>query len=515
MVRLLVSLGLAFLLYGRTIGYPLIRPIEATGGWLGPTPLVEASFAIDAVIGGGADWAFRLTQILLLGLLGWVASGAVPRGTRRALILLLVVAHPMLLGSVMDPSARGELLLALVGTLALTRSGLRAGLYSLLAMAVHPLGTLLPVLGLWMPRAPKGKGRQIPWRLVAVALWWAWRLVMGGAALLGDVQNMGAGLKDAGAHAAMYARQLLFPLDPIYARTLPSFTDLEAGVGWTLWALALGGGLFFARRLKTQGVGLGAGLVLMALPLLLGSGIGPGAGGYGEARLAWPVVGMAWALSAALPLRMAAFALVPLLLGVTGIRAGDHKGPAQVWERVHETLPDDPMVQLALAHALAEVDPDRAIGLLETALVDLDDPDEKLRVRRALVQAYMLLDLKHEVRRHLAVLADPAVDGTASEMRQRCLLAAELGDEVWEVESAPITEVCAAVVAQAPEDLKLLKAAGLVAVGAGAPLEGREYLIRAVELAPEETQLRLLLSNLPLGKVEWHTSGPASPEPAQ
>jgi len=511
-LRLLAAFALSFLLYARTIGYPLIEAVEPTGTLLGANPLVELAWLAGGTIGGGADWGYRLLQVSLLALLAWVASGGVQKGARRGLVLLLVICQPMMLSAVMDPRMVGELLAAVAATLALTTRGRWAGVWTLLAVSANPVASVLPILGRFMPPDEVPSSSRWPWRIVAVAVWWGIQAALNGAEVFDSLSPGLDGLMGAGAHGVVYARQLFIPMDPIFARELPLFTDVFMIGAWIGWVLVFILGVWTTGKGRDSGPSFMAGLTVLSLPLLLSSAVGDGALVYSEARLAWPAVGMAWMLAALAPLRMASFAFVPLWFGVAGLRAGDHASPADLWDRVHSVLPEDPVVLMALGNALVDSEPDRAVGLLESALVGSQDPDEALQMRRGLVQAYMVLDRRNEARRHLAVLANPEDEGAARDMQLRCLLAAELGDAIWEVEAAPIAEICAAVVAEDPTDIKLLQAAGVATVAAGHPIEGREYLIRAVELQPEDTHLRQLLSNLPLRDVEWHTSGPAIEE---
>jgi len=506
--RLLVSLVLAFLLFGHTLGYPLLQAVPAPDTEWGWVPLVGASYALDTWLAGGADWGHRLTQVVLLGLLAWGASGAVERSWRRALVLSLVVVQPVMIGAVMDPSARGELLLAVFGTLAITSRGVAGGIWTLLALASHPLGSLVPLLG-WR-RA--GTVRRVPWRLAVVILWWAgWLAAHEG--VLGGLDSWTDGWAAAGAHAGLYVRQLAIPLEPTFWRSLPAFTPEQCLTGW-----AGLGGLIIAGALawwwcKQAGAEALRGAAVIALPLLLGVALGEGGDAYLAARLAWPVVGLAWLLAAFSWVRRLAVILVPLWLVITVIRVDDHVDAATLWGRHHARLPGDRAIHLRLAAELAESDPAQAVELLEAVVAGPLPRAEALSVRRSLVGAYTRMGMPERSRPHLAQIADPEESGTMAEQVRRCQLAALYGDVVWAEERASVMAVCASALAAYPDDPELRMDAGIAAFGAGEPQVARDHLIAAAERWPDNTAIRQLLSQVPLMDVTWQQSGPTSPAP--
>jgi len=509
--RLIVSLLLALLLFGRTLSYDLIHPVEFTAQWWKPTGLVDATLALGAMVGG--DWGHRLLQVLLLGLLAWVASGAVPRGIRRTLVLLGVLFHPMMLASVMDPTERAQLLVALFGTLAITRTGLWAGLWSLLAVAAHPIGSIVPLLGLSVSRRASAS-RRIPWRLGAVVAWWGSRLALEGRTAV----ELGSGwaelLGSSGALAGHMALQLILPLHPVYSRMLPSFTPAELGLAWAGWAAAIALAVWLGRRPDAPGPGLLSGMAVVTVVLLLSCGVGEGALVYSEACLVWPVVGLAWMLVALPPVRVAAWAFVPLWLGVSGVRSGDYRDPLLLWQHAHQIVPQDASVRLALGHALVDTEPEQAAVLLEGVMEDVHEAGQRLQIRRSLVGAYIALGRAQDARPHLAQLADPAVPDPHGDLRLRCTLASRLGDVIWDEERASITAVCKAAVSRAPDDVALLFAAAMVEMDAGTLEDARAYILRAVALAPEQNHLRQMLANLPWPDGDWDGSGAASQTPA-
>jgi len=544
----LAALALVVLIYGHTMGFGFVRPSEVAlgeamaladplalidaatsdlsrlngdgvgfrSGW---QPAVAISYVLDGLLGGGAPWSFRLTNLLLLIALATAAACRLPMGAARWLVLTVVVAHPMQTAAVLDITARDELMLALFGTLAVSLRGYWSPVCGLLAMAAHPVGIVVPFLA---ASAGVEQGQRQRWRLglhmAALLVWlgarfgFAARGWVPGSSLWGSVDAAQA----AAAQVWVYLFQLVLPVEPIFARSPPVFSgELMAVAAASLLVVGL---LMLRIRRVEDRPSAGFGVAIVIVPLLFASGLLADTGVYGESRLSWPIVGLAWFLVARPSIQGLAWAMLPVWIGFTMLRAPDWASPSTLWEAAYESRPNDLMIVHHLGRTLTQTDPARAVGLLERVTQDPDHPARRLHAHRLLVGAYRDLGEDRRALPHLARVADPREPGNEALLALRCTLETRYGvserDYPAGTVSAPLARVCSAAGGHWPENAALQNAAGTEAAVRGDFEAATQFYRRAVELEPDNGDFRRDLSRLPSATMGWGMNDALSRDPA-
>ncbi len=482
-------------------------------------PVVALSYVIDGLLGGGKAWSFHLSNVVLLGLIGWLAAFRLPKGPSRWLVLVLVVAHPMQTASVLDVSARGELLLALFGTAALVTRGRWSFVCSLLAMASHPVGVLAPLLAVVGSRAKPGLQRMVLLgHAGAMAIWFGLRTILGEMATVRLTPILGsvAEVQSAPAHVWVYLLQLMVPAEPVFGRSPLRFEpEMEGVAAASLLIIGLALIRFKGSPGQRSPVYCTA---LVILPLLLGTGLLSGMGEYGEARLCWSVVGLAWLLVCRPSFQGMGWAMVPLWVGLSVFRVGDWSSSTRLWETAYNNVSSDLLIAHHLGRALVDTEPARAAGLLEQVTQDWDHEQRRLQAHRTLVDVYRTLGKDRDSLPHLARVADPRVPGTGDLLMLRCKLETRYGilerDYPTGTVSAPLAQVCTVAAGQRPTDASLQNAAGMEAAVRGDYEAATELFRRAVELEPDNGRFRRDLAQLPTPTLSWGLGDPLSPDPA-
>jgi hypothetical protein len=542
------ALFLVALLYGQSLGFGFVRPSELALGqamvavdalslldaltsdlsrlnvdgvgfrpdW---QPLVALSFVFDGLLGAGEAWSFHLTNLLLMVALSVLASVRIPGGAGRWLVLILVVAHPMQTATVLDISARGELLLAVFATAALVVRGAWAPLWAFMAMAAHPVGIVVPILAVVAGSVSVERARR---RFLAhgfaLVAWVSLRVGLGTVGVVPDTGFWGSeqSVWSAAAHTWVYLQQLAVPAQHVFGQS-PLVFDSEIQ-GLAAASLLLGA-LFLVR---VRGAGdrpsprVSVSIVL--LPLLFSSGFLSGSEGYGEARLSWPIVGLAWLLVSRPSIQGMGWAMAPLWVGLTFFRVGDWSSSVVLWESAHRQVPSDLHIAHHLGHALRETDPPRAAGMLELVTQDWGNRKRRMSAHRGLVDVYQRLGKNRQLLSHLAVVADPRLPGQSEFLALRCKLethyaTVEAHYPVGTV-AAPLAHVCRVAARSYPSDAELQNAAGMEAAVRG-DFETAVKLFRlAVQLDPDNNAFRRDLAQLPSASMGWGRGGPLSPDPA-
>ena len=186
-------------------------------------PVVVLSYYVDRAVGGGAAWAFHLSNLLILSMFNYLnIKDLAPRA--RGAALLLLSAHPMMSEVALNITARTDLLAALFAGLALRSAGLLAAFWVLLALGSKEVAVVIPLLALgaaWL-EGDRSSRRWLP-HAGAVALWLVVRtwLVSGWGVAPEDAGRPTAeSALGAGARVLGYLGRLLWPLHPVAARQL-------------------------------------------------------------------------------------------------------------------------------------------------------------------------------------------------------------------------------------------------------------------------------------------------------
>ncbi len=551
---LIASLLLVALLYGRGLGYGFVREGEEafvsalgvtdlTGIWSGffrnlaaiaadPAvfsplwrPTVNLAMLTAGWMGGGQPWSFRLIALLALIILVWAARRLVARGMGRDLVLCLVVFHPMMSAAVLDISALPMILMAMFTVLALNFDGRRAFLFTLLAMGSHEAAAMTPLLAIAFGRDGEGKRRSdARWQgpLLAVFFWWA---LLGGLYTAGYLSRDAISIPtwaesaDAAAHAWFYLERLVLPFSPLYARTAPVFEQPWIGIAWVgllvaLW-LALRAG---SARERPIGPGFAAGFACILLSLLGTGGLLSESPGYGEGRLALPIVGFAWLLASRPPARAAAWTLVPLFAVLSALRVGVWSDANDLWAESHKARPNDTMVALEYGQRLITGEPTRAVGLFGQVLAAQPTPGQAFRAHVGSIQARFELGDERGALPHLAATADPADEQNGWLLVRRCILETRysVDEALYPVGTvvSPLVRVCGEASARFPHHARLANAAGIEAAIRGDVSRAQVLIQRAVELAPNNAEYRETFSRIPMNTMGWISDEPLSPDPA-
>jgi len=486
---------------------------------------VNLTFLIAGWLGGGEAWAFRLIGLTTLVVLGWAARRLVGRGMGRDLVLCLVVFHPMMSAAVLDITALPMLLMATFTVLALNHQGRTAFIFTLLAMGAHEAAAVTPLLAIAFARGGDGAMRSdARWQgpFLAVVVWWSVLAALMFAGVVGreaiSIPTVDGAI-DAAAQVWFYLERLILPFSPLYARTAPVFGPPWTGVAWiglfvALW-LSLRTG---SARLKPIGPGFAAGFTTILLSLLGMGGFLSESPGYGEGRLALPIVGFAWMLASRPPVRVAAWTLVPLFAVLSMMRVGVWSDPNQLWAESHKARPNDTMVALEYGQRLITGDPSSAMELFSQVLAANPSESHAFRAHVGAIQARFELGDERGALPHLAATADPEDERNGWLLVRRCIL--ETRYSVDEAQYpvgmvvSPLVRVCGEASSRFPQHARLANAAGIEAAIRGDIGRAQTLIQRAVELAPNNAEYRETFSRIPMNTLGWISEEPLSPDPA-
>ncbi len=500
--------------YGRALGFPFVyddqslivgNPALADWGTLAealshdlfhfaPTrpspywrPVVTFSYYLDWALGGGAAWAFHLSNLLAL----WAAAlglwrlalrlGAGPVAALAA--ALLFATHPAQVEAASNVSGRTDLLACAFGLWALAARGpAAAAALLLLACGSKEIGVAFAVAA-WALGRPT-------WRACAGAalLFLALRQgVLAGLELLPADRPApsAASILGAGGLSWWYLGRLLWPswLAPAMAIAAPG--PAASLLGW----LGLAGVAAGSWRLRDRLPAAPGAAALILLPLLAVSGLASARLRYGEGFLVVPLAG-ALLLAAATPIAPRwsppAWArwlwLTPALLagGISRGRVGDWSSERALWEGAHRRLPGDGRIRQNLARAVVSEEPARALELLEGLSAEDARLERELWTIRA--RALQLLGREAEL---LDALERAAADDPEAAWADAlyCQLSAAGA-------SPRAVEVCRWAAAASPGDAALLNLAGVAQALAGDPAAALPYFERAAALEPAEAEYR-------------------------
>lgn len=445
---------------------------RATPYW---RPTVTLSYYVDHLVGGGAAWAFHLTNLLGLTALAAGLWRLIAARWGEALawgVSLLFVAHPLQVEGAVNIAGRTDVLCAaaLIWTIQAQRAwGVAVG--TLIACGAKELGGLAPALVALL-------GAPGAWRVsaAAVVIWLGARgIVLSGEALEATGPTArSAG--EAGARAAWLLGRALAPTPLAPGLTLAPVSVLQAALGWAavvgLSAAALWRGSAAAR----------AGALLIVAPLLAVGGLATSKLRYGETLLVLPLLGLALlgASGAGGLGRRGALVLVALAAVSGGVSAGrvpEWADERTLWAAAHARLPDDPLIRLNLARALLAEDPGAAEGLLRD--VTHDDP----RTQRELLaaRASALLRLDREAEALPLLLAASAPDEEALWATSAACARIPAGSPAGRRHGETL---CGWALRLAPDDPALHNALGMHRAAAGDPRGAREAFASAVRLSP-------------------------------
>ena len=548
------SIVLVFLIYGRALWFGFVRPAEAemakavglvdtVGIFNGlminlsrisddPSgfsalwrPTVNLVYLVSGWVGDGAAWPFHLFALIALAVMAWRASVAVAPGAGRVLVLLLVCLHPMMGAAVMDVSAMPSLLLATCSVFALTTNKWRSFWWTFAALGSHEAAIFLPFIAMAFSRNLRGEARgahRWHWPALGVLAWLATQGILAGAGLLTHAAIGFPQLDSAQQSAALvwfYLGRLFVPFVPVYSRTLPMFEPPWPALAWVVLLLSL---LLILRvgrsRKQPAGPGFAAGLVSILLTLLGACGLWTEDPVYGEAILAFPIVGLAWLLASRAPLRFGSWALVPIFAGLSFMRVSVWATPVQLWAESHKAVPQDLMVAFEYGRRIVHSEPAKAVGILEHVLAGEGEPKRRWLSHEGIIKAWLSLDEERRALPHLAELADPNDAENAWLLVRRCLLETKHGvdeaDYAIGKVLAPLAQVCQESARRYPQDARLVNAAGMEAAMRGDSEQARYFLQLAVQLAPHDARYRRNFSRIPMNVTGWGQEGPISPDPS-
>lgn len=178
-------------------------------------------------------------------------------------------------------------------------------------------------------------------------------------------------------------------------------------------------------------------------------------------------------------------------LGRVHQRAQHHEKAMQVWTRLEQLFPDDLRVQEQIAEALAQ-DSKLALALSRYDKLAAKVTDEYRRVQLRIEAA----DLKVRLNRSNEALSDfEALLGKVNPDSWVGRLVRQKVEEIF-LRSDDINGLAryyASWLAKNPEDVEAMARLGRALAGQGRPAEAREWLDKAVKLAPGRRELRLAL----------------------
>lgn len=508
-----LCLALVALVYGRSLGFELVHDDRLlltgarvadlstlpqalgrdlfwlAGGEVRPSPywrpVVVATYYFDHAWSGGAAWAGRLTNLVLLATLGVLVARRAGSWLAAVVAATLVIAHPMQVEAAVNITARTDLLAALFGTLAVFSSGPLGAGATALALGSKEVAVVIPLAAALRARL-RGEGASawVPHTLVTAG-WLAARqlLVARWEVAAADGGGLSVdGLTHLGSRLSLYLGRLVLPLDPVAARALPEpslLLDLSGVAALVIAALLV----------LRRGAGRGdsrLGLALVFLPLLPVSGLLSSDVRYAEGFLCWPLVGLALVAGAA-PRRTRAPLLVVAVVGA--LSAARHvptwSSEATLWEDAWARRPGDPVVGLKLARdRVARSRVGRVAAdpwpPLHAALAAERDP-RRQREAHALAAA-LLIDRGRtaEALFHLRVAADPADPEAGWALASRCVLEVAEGD----ADPSELRAICGAALESTQDDPDLWNGAGIEAARRGDLVTATERFERAVALEP-------------------------------
>lgn len=554
MKGLFASVILVALVYGQALGFDFARTreqrlgeavglVDLAGVWNGLfmdlsrltdgldgfaplwRPTVNLAYLVAGWIGGGEAWGFRLVAMAVLVAIGWRARLMVGRNRGRALVLCLIIFHPMTSAAVVDISAMPSLLMTLGTVLALTTKGKWPFWWTLVALGAHEAAAIIPLIAVGFSRDGKGEERNADrwrWPLVSVGVWWSLLGMLRVGGLLKDAAisvPVGDGMRLAASNLWFYMGRLLMPLDPVFARSAPKYLEPWPLLAWVALLLVL---LVVVRgerpRRDPIGPGFAAGFCCVVFALLATGGLLSEVPGYGEGRLALPIVGLAWMLASRPTVRIASWTIVPVFFSLSMTRVGVWANPVELWAESHRAQPRDTMVSLEYGKRIQTEKPALAVGLFEQVLADVPQGLMRWEAHVGMVHAWLALGSDARALPHLAQVADPEDKENSWLLVRRCLLETRFGVDERDYPSgtvlSPLARVCGESANRYPKDARLANAAGVEAAVRGDFGRAREFLQRAVELAPQSAEIRRNFSRIPMNVAGWVRDEPISPDPA-
>lgn len=464
-------------------------------------PMVVLSYYLDQAVGGGAPWAFHLTNLVLLTVLGAWSATRMDGAGRRLAVLLLVVGHPMQSEVALNVTARTDLMAALFGSFAVASAALPGAMWTAFALGSKEVAVVVPLLAALQARA-EGDRRPARWapHLVVLGIWTALRAVLvSGWGLhpedrgLPDLQSV----LMAPSRVLFYLGRLLWPADPVAARMPPEPDVALLVLGWGVLALAaLYGlrGLGGVQRDRPGARALSAATATVVLPLLPVSGLLASPVRYAEGYLCWPIVGMARGLAGVLP-PVATLALALPCMALSALRVPDWRDEVTLWTAARAAYPDDPLVAGKYGRALREHDPDEAFRALVQALGGETDARRRREIHAHVAQIHLDQGRWREAVPHLRASALPDDVELSWPLLARCQV--EAGERLPPDPMAPpLVEVCAEALRRYPEDPDLWNAVGVDAVHRKDLDAAEAAFRRAMALAPERADLRANLERL-------------------
>lgn len=447
---------------------------RATPYW---RPTVTLSYYVDHLVGGGAPWAFHLTNLLSLTALGLGLWRLIITRWGQAwawAVTLLFMAHPLQVEGAVNVAGRTDLLCAaaLIWTVQ-ARSAAAVALGTLVACGAKELGALAPALVALL--GPPGA-----WRFAAgvVGLWLAARGLVLSAEVLEPTGPTARSVAEAGARASWLITRMFTPTALAPGLTLPEVSVAEAVLGW-LGVLGLTG-----LGLWRGGPGARAGLVLLVAPLLAVGGLATSKLRYGETLLVLPLLGLALILAEALRgagrAAIGAALTLAVACGLVGAgRVPEWADERSLWSAAHARLPDDPLIRLNLARATLNERPEEAERLLRDARHP--DPRAQREIDATLARALLLLNREAEALPRL--LAASAPDEEALWATSAACVLIPAGSPAGRRDGETL---CGWALRFAPDDAALHNGLGLHRAAAGDLLGARDAFSRAVSLAPTQ-----------------------------
>ncbi len=447
-------------------------------------PWISLSYYLDHLLGDGEAWAFHLHNGLLavlLALVIWLSCG---RGGRGALVAGLVLLHPAFVEPVANVTARTDLYVALLGTVAvLWRS--RFGTPALvLALLCKETAVLIPLI--WMLQ-DLGTGERVLHSLRRagrglglVAGWLGLRALFVGGRATGALWEGWGGIPG---RLGVAAQRLAAPgPGPRPDVDLSHLSPLPASVGLLVSVSLAAVCIWVARR---SGSRVGVALAMVLGPLVLTAGLAGPNIRMADGLLAWALVGVGLLLGQ-LP-RPALACLVP----VVAVLAAGHQARVRVWQSP-ETLwraalaatPEDPRVQLKAGRIALQTRPRAALALSRPIQ---SHPDARLRreghelASRALFAAQRSAEDDALLRTHLRAAAQPQDAEAGWACQARCVWDDLPGD----AQAATRADVCLAAVALGHASGDVWNTLGILRAQQGDLQQAEIAFANAVALEPD------------------------------
>ena len=424
-------------------------------------PWISLTYYIDQLVGEGAvEWfhAHNAFVVVLLAVAVWRWCG---RGWRGAVCSALVVLHPAFVEPLANITARTDLYVALLGTVAVCAPRGVGTLALIGALFSKETAVLIPAF--WVLQEVRNGQR---W---TAALRRAW---VGGAVVAGWLLTRAAlvGGRSAGwpwegwgqipGRLATALARIVAPnggprpdMDLSHLPVFPAWVGLLVVV-----AIA-----YLCIRLASGSRGRSAVSLAMLLgPLLLTSGlVGPGIR-MADGLLAWALVGLGMLLSA-LPGR-ALLCFVPII-GVLALGHADRietwRSPETLWSAALQARPGDPRVQLKAGRVLLPHAPRRSIAL--SAAIQ-QHPEPRLRreghelAARALLLVQRTAPEEQALRAHLRQAAQPGDLEAGWACQARCVW----DDGPEDSETPARLEVCRAAISLGHESSDVWNTVGIL-----------------------------------------------------